>query len=316
MKIAFFGSPATAIPSLERLLKNGHSIGLVITQPEKPAGRGLSRMPSAVKRYAMGKGIPVIEPERIRRDGAALERLTEYGSDINIVVAYGQIIPSSILYLPPALTLNVHFSLLPKFRGAAPVQWSILSGERTTGVTIMELNEKMDEGDILQASATDIMPGETASDLETRLAGVGADLLIDTLRRLKDIKPVPQDHSLATYAPKLKKEDARIVWTDPAAGVERKFRAYTARPGSFAFFRGKRLIILKGAAGTPSGDAERVQGPPGAVISCSRNGIAVSCGDGGIFTIEELKPEGRGAMNAHAFALGARIRDGELFDRN
>jgi len=314
MKIVFFGSPATAIPSLERLLENGHSVGLIVTQPEKPAGRGLNQAPSAVKRYALDKGIPVIEPEKIRRDATVLERLTEYGPDINIVVAYGQIIPSSILYLPPSRTLNVHFSLLPKFRGAAPVQWSILSGERTTGVTIMELNEKMDEGDILQASATDILPGETASDLEKRLAVVGADLLIETLRRIKDVKPVPQDHSLATYAPKLKKEDARIAWTEPAALVERKFRAYTSRPGSFAFFRGKRLIILRGAAGSPTGGAERVQGPPGAVISCSKKGIEIACGDGAVFTIEELKPEGRGAMNAHAFALGARIRDGELFD--
>ncbi len=314
MRIAFFGSPAAALPCLERLLEAGHSVVLVITQPDKPAGRGLAAVPSPVKKFALSRDLPVIEPARIRKDETLPERIRAFGPDIGIVVAYGQIIPASILYLPPLKTLNVHFSLLPKYRGAAPVQWAILNGERTTGVTIMELNERMDEGGVLRTVETDILPGETASDLEKRLADMGAGLLLDTLQRLDGLKSVAQDHSRATYAPKLSKDDARLAWSDPSDAVERKVRAFTSRPGAFAFFKGRRLIILKGQAEPPSAGPDTAGSAPGTVVSCSRKGISVACGMGTVFTIAAVKPEGKSAMEAHAFALGARIKGGEIFE--
>jgi methionyl-tRNA formyltransferase len=162
MKIVFFGSPAAALPSLENLLQAGHQIELVITQPDKPAGRGKTPTPPPVKEYAVGRGIPVLQPARIRQDETTPAAVRAIQPDINVVVAYGQIIPGPVIYLPRFRSVNVHFSLLPKYRGAAPVQWAVLNGERKTGVTIFELNQKMDEGDILAAAETDILPRETA----------------------------------------------------------------------------------------------------------------------------------------------------------
>lgn len=315
MRIVFFGSPEAAVPCLERLLACGHSVDLVITQPEKPSGRGLATSPSAVKRFAAAKGIPVLEPEKIRKDESLPDRLKAIGPDVNIVAAYGQIIPASILYLPPHKTLNVHFSLLPKYRGAAPVQWAVLNGETRTGVTIMELNEKMDEGDILLSTETAILPEETASALEERLADLGARLLIETLDSLDGIERVPQDHSLATYAPKLKKEEGRIDWHNPALVIERKVRAFTSRPGAFTIFRGKRLIILAGRLEEPRESAGPVK-PPGTLLSWNKAGLTVACGDGDLYTIKKLQPEGKKAMPAHAFALGARLNQAESFDRS
>ncbi len=181
MRIVFFGSPASALPSLQGLLERGHSVGLVITQPDKPAGRGRRMTPSAVKRFALERDIPVLQPFNIRTDGTVLGRIQDAGPDLNVVVAYGQIIPAPVIYFPRHHSLNVHFSLLPKYRGAAPVQWAVLNGEKETGVTIIELNEKMDEGAILARAGTTIGPRETAGELESRLAVIGAGLLLQTL---------------------------------------------------------------------------------------------------------------------------------------
>jgi len=311
MKIVFFGSPEAALPSLEKLLESGHSVEMVITQPEKAAGRGLKTAPSAVKKFAVSRGIPVLEPQKIRTDLTVPQRLKQIEPDINIVVAYGQIIPASIIYLPVHKTLNVHFSLLPKYRGAAPVQWAILNGETKTGVTIMELNEKMDEGDILRTAETEILPNENAHELEKRLAVIGASLLGKTLQEINEIKRIPQDHSQATYAPKIKKEDGRINWSDQGLDIERRIRAFACRPGAFTFFRGQRLTILAGSL--EGHEPDRPSSSPGAIVAWSKKGISVACGSG-IFTIEVLRPEARNKMSAHAFAIGARIGSGDYFD--
>jgi methionyl-tRNA formyltransferase len=312
MKIVFFGSPAAALPSLEALIGAGHSIGLVVTQPDKPAGRGRRLVPSAVKAFAAARGIPVIEPARIRTDEAARERIVAARPDANIVVAYGQIIPRAVHFFPPRHSLNVHFSLLPKYRGAAPVQWTVLNGDAESGVTIIELNDRMDEGDILAQERVAVAPRETAAALEIRLAGIGARLLVRTLARIDVIPRLKQDDALATPAPKIRKEDGRVVWSESASAVDRKVLALAARPGAFTFLGARRLNILRGR---PAGSADALPaapGPgPGAILAVGKYGLAVACGAGSAYIIEELQPEGKGAMSAHAFSLGTKLAPGD-----
>jgi methionyl-tRNA formyltransferase len=308
MRIVFFGSPASALPSLQRLLERGHSVVLVVTQPDKPAGRGRRMTPSAVKTFALERGISVLEPARIRTDATLPGRIQDVGPDVNVVVAYGQIIPAPIIYAPPHHSLNVHFSLLPKYRGAAPVQWAVLNGETETGVTIIELNEKMDEGDVLARTGTKIGPRETAGELEARLAVLGAGLLLQTLEGIETLTPSPQDHSLASLAPKIRKEDGRIDWSESASAIDRKVRALADRPGTYTFFRGRRLQLHKGRNLDAPGENRR----PGEALSALGDGLRVACGGGSVYLVEELQPEGKTRMPAHAFSLGAKIRPGEL----
>jgi methionyl-tRNA formyltransferase len=225
-----------------------------------------------------------------------------------VVVAYGQIIPAPIIYFPHLHSLNVHFSLLPKYRGAAPVQWTILNGEMETGVTIMELNEKMDEGDILCQVRTDVGARETAPELEARLAAAGANLLLETIRRIEAITPIPQDHTLATLAPKIRKEDGLINWPEPAEFVDRKVRAMAHWPGAFTFCLGRRLQIHRGQnIGSLHHERE-----PGEVISIEKGGLNVACGDGTAYLVEEVQPEGKTRMPAYVFSFGAKIVRGTL----
>lgn len=309
MRIVFFGSPEAALPSFAALLAAGHEVVLTVTQPDRPAGRGKKLSASAVKAFASNRGIPVIQPERIRKDPGAEAAVRSAAADVHVVVAFGQIIPGSIIDLPPWKSVNVHFSLLPKYRGAAPVQWAILMGETRTGVTIFRLNEKMDEGDILTTAETEIPPGETAGELEARLAEIGAGLLVETLDRIASLPLVPQDRSAATLAPKLSKDQGRIDWKSPAVEIERRVRAFTPRPGAFTFRAGTRLNLIKGAlAGIAGGDGSL----PGTILSVGAAGIDVSCGGGSVYRILELQPESRKAMDARAFAAGARLAAGEI----
>ncbi len=310
MKIVFFGSPASALPSLQRIREAGHSIELVITQPDKPTGRGKKLMPCPVKEMAFDLNIPVYQPSRIKKDATALEKLKDIQPDLNVVVAYGQIIPSSIIYLPKFNSVNVHFSLLPKYRGASPVQWALLNGEDKTGITLFELNEKMDEGDILTQKEIDILPSENAAELEARLAKIGAELLVETIEDIDKIKPRKQDHSQATYASKLSKEDGRIDWTKDSLHVERQLRAFTPWPSTFAFIGEKRIKIHKGKRmdilAPPSSS-------PGEIVGIRKEGIEVCCGEQSVFLVEKLQPENRKIMDAYAFSLGERIKTGEKF---
>ncbi len=309
MKIVFFGSSPSSLICLKKILEEGHEIPLVITQPDRPSGRGKKIIFSPVKKFALDEGIRILQPEKIRTDEKVLEELKKIKPDLNVVVAYGQLIPSSIIFLPLYKSINLHFSLLPKYRGASPVQWAILNGEETTGVTIFELNEKLDEGDILTQKEVRIFPEETAGELEKRLAEIGAVLLGETMKKIEEIKRQPQDHSRATYAPRLKKEEGKIDWKNEALLIERKVRAFNPWPSAFTFFDKMRIKILKG---------KRIEGitssSPGEVVGLEKDGIRVSCGQGSLFLIEVLQAENRKTMNAHSFTLGARIECGMKFN--
>ena len=310
MKIVFFGSPVSALPSLKKLLETDHSIDLIITQPDRPSGRGKKLMPCPVKKTALDLNIPYYQPLKIRKDKIALDKIKEIEPDLNVVVAYGQIIPSSIIYLPRYNSLNVHFSLLPKYRGASPVQRALLDGEAKTGITIFELNEKMDEGDILVQEEVNIFPDENAAELEARLAQKGADLLIKAIAQIDKLKHRKQDHSQATYAPKIRKEDGKIDWTKNSLCIERRVRAFTPWPSAYAFLKDIRIKIHKGrkiAKKNPPGSSA------GKISGIKKEGIEVCCGEGSIYLIESLQPENRKRMDAYAFSLGAEIKPGDIF---
>ena len=310
MRIVFFGTPTAALPSLRGILKAGHKVELIITQQDKPAGRGRKLRPSAVKSFAIAHQIPVYESPRIRKDAEASDRIKRINPDLNVVIAYGQIIPSSIIYLPKYNSINVHFSLLPKYRGASPVQWALLQGETQTGVTIFELNEKMDEGDILSQEKVLIHPGETAGELETRLAQKGANLLVKTLEEIDQIHTFPQDPSQATYASILKKEDGRIDWEKDALYIERQVLAFNPWPSAFTFLGGKRIKILRGKRLTPGLTLADI---PGRIKDSSKEGIEVICGQGSLFLIQELQPEGKKPMKAYSYSLGAKLKSKDVF---
>ncbi|MGQ9673276.1 MAG: methionyl-tRNA formyltransferase [Candidatus Aminicenantales bacterium] len=310
MRIVFFGSPASALPTFEKLLQAGHIVELAITQPDRPAGRGKKLTPPPVKEFALSHDIPVLQPEKVKRDEKTLQAIQKINPDVNVVVAYGQIIPAAIYNLPRFKSLNVHFSLLPKYRGAAPVEWAILNGERKTGVTIFELNEKMDEGDILAFAEVEIFPEETATELEKRLACLGADLLVGTLDKLEELPRLPQDHSRATYAPRLKKEDGRIDWSAPALTIERKVRAFSTWPGAYSFLHGQRILICRGKKLAETLPGQR----PGRIVATERNGLIVACGQDSLFLVERLQRENRKEMDAHAFLQGMKVDPGDFFE--
>jgi len=307
MRIAFFGSPEAALPTLRRLLEAGHSVDLVVTQPDKPAGRGRKLTPCPVKRFAADRGLPVVQPLRVRKDEGFLERLGAARPDVNVVVAYGQIMPGPVIDLPRYRSLNIHFSLLPRYRGASPVAWAILRGEKRTGVTVFELNERMDEGDILAAEDTSIGPRETARELESRLAEIGAGLMERTLAHIDAARRIPQNHAEATLAPKLRKEEGLVDWTADAGAIDRKVRAFDLWPSAYSFLGDVRIRFL---GGQPLG--KRVEGKkPGTVISADKAGVDVACGNGSVYRIERLQPEGKAKMEAFAYALGGNVRPGD-----
>ncbi|MCD6515869.1 MAG: methionyl-tRNA formyltransferase [Candidatus Aminicenantes bacterium] len=311
MNIVFFGSPQTAIPSLKALLKAGHSVPLVITQPDRPSGRGRNLKPCPVKKFAEKNKIPVLQPAKIRKDKECFNALKKINPDINVVAAYGQIIPSEIIYLPRYDSINIHFSYLPKYRGASPVQWALLNGEKKTGITLFRLNEKMDQGDILARKSVWIRQDENSMELEERLAEMSAPFLVETLSKIGTILPEPQDHTKATYAPLISKQDGRIKWEKTAESIYNQVRAFFPWPSSFTFFDKKRMKIIK------TNDLnQKAETPvsPGEITNIDEKGITVGCGGNTLLLIEKLQPENKKAMSAHSFSLGARIKPGDTFE--
>ncbi|QQS33302.1 MAG: methionyl-tRNA formyltransferase [Acidobacteriota bacterium] len=308
MKIVFMGTPAAAVASLERLVADGHDVVAVYTQPDRPAGRGQHLTVSPIKEAAMRHGLEVRQPERIKTD-EEIEAFRSLMADCAVVVAYGRILPQAMLEAFPRGAINLHFSLLPKYRGAAPVNWAIANGETVTGVTTMKMDAGLDTGDILLQEPLEISDRDTAPQLLERSAVIGGELLSRTLNELDDIVPRRQNDDVASYAPILRKADGLINWSSDASEIERKIRGFKPFPGSFTMFRGKRLVIH---------DAEAERGEagidePGTIIEAGRNGISVRCGNGSVLKITELQAEGKKRQSASEFANGARVTAEEVF---
>ena len=307
MRIVFLGSGSFAIPSLEALLDAGHEVAALVTQPDREKGRGQALAPPPTKPVAERRGIPVLQPRRVR-EPEAQDALRRLAPELQVVVAFGQILPRSVIDIAPRGTVNVHASLLPRLRGAAPVQWAIANGETETGVTTMLIDEGLDTGPTLLSRATPIGPEETAAELEPCLARLGAELLLDTVRGLEDgtLKPTPQDDTRATLAPLLKKEDGQIDWSFPAARVASRARGFHAWPGAFTFHEGRLVKALR-VREAPGADAGT---DPGTVTAVGRDGVTVACGGGSALRLLQVQPESRRAMPAAAWAAGARLRPG------
>ncbi|HUG80407.1 MAG TPA: methionyl-tRNA formyltransferase [Bryobacterales bacterium] len=310
MRAVFMGTPAFAVPSLAAMAGAGHSVELVITQPDRPAGRKQKLMPPPVKIKALELGLAVFQPRRIK-SADSFERLAAIAPDVIVVVGYGQIIPQRILDLPPRGCINVHTSLLPKYRGAAPVNWAVANGETRSGVTTMRLIFKLDAGDMLLQHATPIGPTETAQDLLARLAPIGAGLLVETLAGLEAglITPRPQAEQEATYAPILKRADGEIDWNLPASRIYNRLRGFTPWPGIYTYFRGRRLEIHRARP------LDQAAPPPGAVATTGGQ-LAVGCGEASMLALDDLQPEGKKRMAAADFVRGYRPQEGEVLGEN
>src|SRR6266852_6251234 len=301
MKLVFCGTPMFAVPSLERLVTAAHEVMLVVTQPDRPQGRGMTLTAPPVKQAALKLGLPVVQPDKIKKNAEFQQQLTTLQPEAIIVVGYGRIIPPWMLQLPHYGNINVHGSLLPKYRGAAPIQWAIANGEKITGVTTMRLDEGLDTGDMLLKRELEILPDDTAITLAPRMAAVGAELLVETLKGLANgsIRPVPQDDSQATLAPILKKEDGQIDFSRTAPEIHNRLRGFQPWPGAFTTFRGKSLTVIS-ARPLPPG-SELV---PPARIRLLDNRLLVGAARDTSLELLELQPEGKKKMSAADFING------------
>ncbi len=300
------GTPDFAVPSLKKLVESGYDVKLVVTQPDQPAGRGKKVTPPPVKVVAEELGIPVYQPEKVKENDELKKRLLEVEPDLIVVAAYGKILPEWLLNLPKYGTINVHASLLPKYRGASPIQWALLNGEEETGVTIMKVIPKLDAGDIISQKRVKIEKEDNAKTLHDKLAEVGAELLVKTLPLYVSgkLKPVPQNEEEATYCPQIKKEMGKIDWRESAEKIFNKIRAFTPWPSAYTTFKGKRVKILKGEPVEGSGE-------PGEVIEAGKN-LIVAAGKGAL-KIERLRPEGRKEISGEEFVRGYRVKKGDRF---
>jgi methionyl-tRNA formyltransferase len=305
LNLVFCGTPRFAVPALGRLVEAGFFVQLVVTQPDRPKGRGLELVASPVKQSALKLGLPIVQPVAIRNNADFRAQLFALKPDAIIVVGYGRIIPQWMLELPPLGNINLHASLLPKYRGAAPIQWAIARGENITGVTTMKIDAGLDTGDILMQQEIPIASEDTAETLAPKLAAVGADLTVTTLQGLQEgtIYPRQQDNSQATLAPILKKEDGRIDFHRPAAEILNRLRGFQPWPGAYSLFRGKNLQIWQAAA------ADCVLAA--ADLRAEGNHLFVGCGEGTALELRELQLEGKKRTSAADFVRGYRPLPGE-----
>lgn len=305
MRIVFMGTPDFAVPSLEALLKSEHQVVGVVTQPDRPKGRGQEVVFSPVKAVCQREGIPVLQPLKMK-DPTFLDALRQWMPDVIAVTAYGRILPPAILTLPPRGCINVHGSLLPKYRGAGPIQWAVIRGEQQTGITTMFMAEGMDTGDMLLQETVEIRADDTAGTLAPRLAEVGGRLLVETLRRLEagTLTPQPQDDAQATMAPLLKKEDGVVDWTLPAAEIANRVRGLSPWPGAYTYVNGERWVLWHVAVG------EEVSGAaPGTVTKVSKDRVEVATGEGTIQLID-IQPSNSRRMTMAQYLAGHRLAEG------
>ena len=309
LRVVFFGTPAFAVPTLQKLLESRHTVAGVVTQPDRPRGRGQHVSEAPVKALAMKHGLPVLQPTRLK-DPAFAAALREWRPDIGVVAAYGKIIPDEILAAPRLGLINVHASLLPKYRGAAPIQRAIIDGEAVTGVTIMKIETLLDAGAMLAKVTRPIHPDDTSDVVERDLAVLGANLLLDVLEQVAagTAQEERQDFMLATFAPRLTKEEGVLDWSLPATYIHNRVRALHPWPHASTHLDGARIILLKTRVEAGTTDA-----PPGTIVGVSPDAIQVATGHGELIAIEQLQPEGRRPMSAREFAAGRRLRAGMTF---
>lgn len=305
MRIVFFGTPAFALPSLDALLNTGEDVVAVVSQPDKRKGRGRADTPPPVKEYALERGIEVLQPVTIT-DSTLMHKLSLLQPDVIVVIAYGKILRTPILVLPPYGCINVHASLLPNYRGAAPIQWAIIHGDVKTGITTMLMDEGLDTGDILVQEETDIYGDDTAETLGKRLAQMSAPVLLKTLQGIEQgtLSPSPQVGT-PSFAPPLKKEDGVIDWSKTAQAVHNFIRGTYPWPCAYCYLNGERIKIIKAKALEGSGQPRRIQK--------AGNELIVGTGNG-LISIIELQPEGKKIMSAKAFLQGRRLKEGIFFD--
>ncbi|MDT4955022.1 MAG: methionyl-tRNA formyltransferase [Acidobacteriota bacterium] len=295
------------MPTLQRCLEDGHEVVAVWTQPDRPAGRGNKITPSPVKEFALKHGLAVHQPAKIRNK-EALRLFASHDADLSVVVAYGRILPTIFLRAPRRGCINVHFSLLPQYRGAAPVNWAIVRGERETGVTTMLIDEGLDTGAILLQRGTEIGEAETAPELMSRLSRMGADLLGETLARLDEIAPREQSEEKATFAPILRREDGLIDWALDAAQIERRVRGFQPWPNAYTRYNSQRLVIWRAKV-----MSDEQKGSEGEIVKAQGDDLVVACGDGTLLSVHEVQPEGKRRMSVRDFLNGMRVRAGERF---
>jgi methionyl-tRNA formyltransferase len=311
MNIVFFGSSQFAAPALKALIGSGHEISCVVTQPDSQKGRGLRLAETAVKKVAQEANLKIYQPQRINT-AEALRLLKGLKPDLFVVVAYGQILSKGLLEIPKIFSINVHASLLPRYRGAAPINWAIINGERKSGITIIRMTEEMDAGAILLQRATDILGQDTAVTLAEKLSDLGANLLLDSLRLIRDnkINLILQNEAEASFAPKLKKEDGLICWNKAAREVHNQIRGCLNWPGAFTYYKGNLLKIYK--ATVKASGHQGIAVSAGEIVGVAKEGISVATGKDNL-VIEELQMEGRRRMEAGEFIAGHKISAGERF---
>jgi len=312
MVVVFFGTPQFAVPTLRRLLDSRHSVAGVITQPDRPRGRGHKITHAPVKALALERGIPVYQPDRLKPPEVA-DTLRAWDADLGVVAAYGRIIPEHLLTIPRSGMINVHASLLPKYRGAAPVHRAVINGDDQTGVTIMRVVKELDAGGMFATVTRPIAPDETSDVVENALAEMGAELLVTVVDQVASgtAREEPQDDAQATYAPRLTKEEGLIDWTQPASQIHNRVRGLYPWPHAYTFVNGTRLIVLRSVVADAGGSTNS----PGTILRVTSEAIHVATGDGEL-AILEVQPEGRRAMRAHDFLLGHRLATGETFSHS
>jgi methionyl-tRNA formyltransferase len=315
VRIVFCGTPEFAVPTLRRLAaEKDFSIAAVVTQPDRPRGRGQQVQASPVKETALELGLHVYQPEKLKSDSAA-DFFKRVAPDAVVIIAYGQIVPAGLLEVPRLGWLNLHASLLPKYRGAAPIQWAIAEGETRTGVTVMRINAGLDTGPTLARVEVAIGPDETAPELAQRLAEAGAPLMQDTLLKYSrgEVHPVEQDHEQATFAPIIKKEHGRINWSHSALRIYSRIRGFQPWPGAYSTFRGQ-MCHLWGKPLTGEAASALQRAAEGTVVPAA-GALLVACGENSWLRVDEVQLEGRKRMGAREFANGARLEGGERFGR-
>lgn len=310
MKVIYMGTPDFAVGALENIIKAGHEVTLVVTQPDKPKGRSKELVPPPVKAAAVAHGIPVFQPDRIKRP-ESIEYLKQYEADVFVVCAFGQILSSEILNMPKFGCINIHASLLPKYRGAAPIQWVIINGEEKAGVTIMQMDEGLDTGDMLLVGSLDLAADETGESLHDKLSQLGADLIVEALDKLAkgELTRTPQPEGDLFYAKMLSKDMGNIDWNKSAVETERLIRGLCPWPGTYSYLEGKVLKICSARIGSAVGESAKV----GSICEVTKNSFSVKCGEG---TLEVLsvKPEGKKEMSVHDFLLGKKLEEGTVLE--